>query len=90
MLLLGSSGEFFAFSMEEKKELIDFAVKCINKRVELIMDVYAVGKPFVPFIKEAMVMKNIIDYSVSTKPMPVADEEQKARIREILDWYERG
>ena len=62
----------------------------IQQKINKIMDVYAVGKPFVPFIKEAMVMKHIIDYAVSTKPMSAANEEQKARIREILDWYEKG
>lgn len=35
ILILGSIGEFFAISMEEKKKLIDTAVSYINKRVTL-------------------------------------------------------
>jgi 4-hydroxy-tetrahydrodipicolinate synthase len=37
ILILGSIGEFFALTMEQKKELIRFAVKKINKRVQLIV-----------------------------------------------------
>lgn len=35
IVLLGSIGEFFNVPKEKQKELIDFAVKCINKRVKL-------------------------------------------------------
>lgn len=35
IVLLGSTGEFFSISMEEKKELIDLAIKHINKRIKL-------------------------------------------------------
>lgn len=35
ILILGSIGEFFAISMEEKKKLVDTAVSCIDKRVTL-------------------------------------------------------
>ncbi len=37
ILILGSIGEFFALTMEQKKELISFAAKHINKRVPLIV-----------------------------------------------------
>ncbi len=37
LLLLGSIGEFFALSMETKKELISFACEYINKRTEVII-----------------------------------------------------
>jgi 2-dehydro-3-deoxy-D-pentonate aldolase len=37
ILFLGSIGEFFAFSMEEKKELISFAVKTVNKRASVFI-----------------------------------------------------
>ncbi len=36
ILILGSIGEFFAIPMEEKKRLIDQAVKTIGKRVKLL------------------------------------------------------
>lgn len=37
ILILGSIGEFFAIPMEEKKRLIDQAVKTIDKRVKLLV-----------------------------------------------------
>ena len=37
ILLLGSIGEFFAFSMEQKKQLISMAVRYINHRVPVIV-----------------------------------------------------
>ena len=37
ILILGSIGEFFGQTMEQKKELIKFAVDCVAKRVELIV-----------------------------------------------------
>ena len=35
IVLLGSTGEFFSINMEEKRELIDLAIKHINRRVKL-------------------------------------------------------
>ncbi len=37
ILVLGSIGEFFAFSMEQKKDLISRAVRAVNRRVQLIV-----------------------------------------------------
>jgi 4-hydroxy-tetrahydrodipicolinate synthase len=37
LLFFGSIGEFFAFTMEEKKEFIKFAVKTVNKRVPVLI-----------------------------------------------------
>jgi 4-hydroxy-tetrahydrodipicolinate synthase len=37
ILFLGSIGEFFALSLEEKKEFIDFAVKTVNKRAAVMI-----------------------------------------------------
>ncbi|MBP2664880.1 MAG: yagE [Firmicutes bacterium] len=37
ILFLGSIGEFFALSMEEKKEFIKFAIKTVNKRVPVLI-----------------------------------------------------
>lgn len=39
ILFLGSLGEFFAFSLEEKKQLIDFAVAAVDKRVPVIVGI---------------------------------------------------
>lgn len=37
ILFLGSIGEFFALSMEEKKAFITFAIKTVNKRVPVLI-----------------------------------------------------
>jgi 4-hydroxy-tetrahydrodipicolinate synthase len=37
LLFLGSIGEFFAFTMEEKKEFIKFVVKTVDKRVPVLI-----------------------------------------------------
>ena len=37
ILFLGSIGEFFALSLEERKEFIAFAVKTVNKRVPVLV-----------------------------------------------------
>lgn len=56
----------------------------IQQKIDKLMDIYGVGKPFVPFIKEALTEKQIITYAAATKPMPVATESQKEIIRQIL------
>lgn len=37
IVVMGSSGEFFAMSMEQRKQLIDIAVPCINHRVKCLV-----------------------------------------------------
>lgn len=37
ILFLGSTGEFFAMTMKEKKEFISFAIKTVNKRVPVLI-----------------------------------------------------
>jgi dihydrodipicolinate synthase/N-acetylneuraminate lyase len=37
LLFLGSIGEFFALTMEEKKEFIHFVVKTVGKRVPVLI-----------------------------------------------------
>ncbi|SEJ93416.1 4-hydroxy-tetrahydrodipicolinate synthase [Propionispira arboris] len=39
ILFFGSLGEFFAFSLNEKKQMIDFAIKAVNKRVSVMIGV---------------------------------------------------
>lgn len=60
----------------------------MQQKIDRLMDIYAVGKPFVPFIKEAMVMKGIIHYGTATRPMPEATKEQKEQLKRILDQEE--
>lgn len=58
--------------------------------IDQLMDIYAVGKPFVPFIKAALVRKGIIAHAAATKPMPEPTPEQLERLDEIMDRYEQG
>ncbi|ADK13167.1 MULTISPECIES: dihydrodipicolinate synthase family protein [Clostridium] len=37
LLIMGSSGEFYAMSTEQRKELIDLAISYVNKRTKLII-----------------------------------------------------
>lgn len=60
----------------------------VQQEIDKLMDIYAVGKPFVPFIKEAMAMKGIIKHSTATKPMPEATEVQKSQLKAIMERYE--
>jgi len=67
----------------------DFAkLQEVQQKIDKMMDIYGVGKPFVPFIKEAMAMKGIIAHATATKPMPVATEAQKAQLKSIMERYE--
>lgn len=60
-----------------------------QRKVDKLMDIYGVGMPFVPFIKEAMAQKGIIASAQATFPMPAATEEQKAALKAIMDRYEK-
>lgn len=59
-------------------------VRAIQNRVDKIMDIYSVGKPFVPIIKEAMAMQGYIAHATATKPMPKTTEAQKEKLKAIL------
>ncbi|MDE7095794.1 MAG: dihydrodipicolinate synthase family protein [Anaeroplasmataceae bacterium] len=63
------------------------AVHNIQHKIDKLLDIYAVGKPFVPFIKQALADKNIIAYPTATKPMPTATKEQINQIKTILEEY---
>ncbi|MGX9134877.1 dihydrodipicolinate synthase family protein [Rummeliibacillus sp. JY-2-4R] len=39
ILFFGSIGEFFAFTMEEKKQLVDFAVEIVNNKVPVLIGI---------------------------------------------------
>lgn len=57
----------------------------IQRQVDRLMDLYGVGKPFVPFIKEALVMRGVIRCAAATRPMPRATEAQRAQLRAIME-----
>lgn len=62
-------------------------VKHIQEQIDCLMDIYTVGKPFVPFIKEALVMKEIIRYSAATMPMPSVTQEQRNALSAVMERY---
>lgn len=57
---------------------------CIQRTIDALMDIYSVGKPFVPYIKEAMVMRGIIRHNSATKPMPAVTDAQREKLKAIL------
>lgn len=50
-----------------------------------LMDIYAIGKPFIPAMKEALVQKGILRSATATKPMPELTAEQKQAVAALLD-----
>lgn len=55
-----------------------------QQRIDHLMDIYAVGSPFVPFIKEAMALCGLPMRARATFPLPSPSAEQTARLRAIL------
>lgn len=63
-------------------------LQSVQQTIDKLMDIYSVGKPFVPYIKEALVMRGIIKYSTASCPMPVVTSEQKERLKQIMENYQ--
>ena len=59
----------------------------IQAKIDGLMDIYGVGKPFVPFIKQALVIKGIIRWAAATKPMPIVTQEQRDALVAIMEKY---
>lgn len=59
-------------------------VTAIQKRIDKLMDIYQVGKPFVPYIKKAMEIRGIPVKDYCTFPLPRASEEEKLKLKEIM------
>lgn len=73
------------------KAVNDSDLKCaaeIQKKIDKLMDIYSVGKPFVPFIKEALYINGIISSNEATKPMPKVTSEQTEALKKIMRGYE--
>ncbi len=56
----------------------------IQRKIDQLMDVYQVGKPFVPYIKKAMMLKGIPVKDYCSFPLPVANDAQVSKLHEIL------
>lgn len=72
-----------------RKSDLQKATNC-QRCIDRLMDIYSVGKPFVPFIKAALTRKGIIQHSTATKPMPAVTREQLEQLVEIMEVYEKG
>ena len=59
----------------------------IQKKIDKLMNIYSVGKPFVPFIKEALYIKGIITSGDATIPMPNVKEAQTELLKKIMEEY---
>lgn len=57
----------------------------IQKTINILMGIYNVGKPFVPYIKKAMQIVGLPVRNCCTFPMPEVTEEETERIRKILE-----
>jgi len=57
----------------------------IQKTVDILMEIYSVGKPFVPYIKKAMQIVGLPVKEYCTVPMPKVTESEAGRIRNILE-----
>lgn len=60
------------------------AVQAMQQRIDLLMEIYQVGKPFVPYIKAAMEERGILVNAASSFPFPQVTERDRAQIRAIL------
>lgn len=55
-----------------------------QRMVDSLMDVYNVGFPFVPAIKEGLVQKGVISHGVPSKPMRALNGEEKKTLASLL------
>jgi 4-hydroxy-tetrahydrodipicolinate synthase len=63
--------------------------QAVQQKIDKLMNIYAVGKPFVPFIKQALVEAGIIKHATASFPMPVATDAQKEQLKQIMTEYEK-
>ncbi len=59
-----------------------------QRMVDSLMDIYSVGFPFVPAIKEGLVQKGVLRYNVPSKPMKALDAEQGKAVAAIMARYQ--
>lgn len=56
----------------------------LQQKVNRCMDIYSIGAPFVPYVKEAVRQCGVIETSKCTCPMPELDETEQAKIHAFL------
>lgn len=55
-----------------------------QQKINRCMDIYFIGAPFVPYVKEAVRQCGIIDSAKCTFPMPDLNEAEQAKVRAFL------
>ncbi|MDF2988987.1 MAG: dihydrodipicolinate synthetase [Eubacterium sp.] len=60
------------------------SVAGIQRKIDRLMDIYQVGKPFVPYIKKAMMLKGIPVKDYCSFPLPAVNEAQVSKLWDIL------
>lgn len=55
-----------------------------QQKINRCMDLYSIGAPFVPYVKEAVHQLGIIKSTKCTFPMPALNQEQKQKVHEFL------
>ncbi|MBQ8953446.1 MAG: dihydrodipicolinate synthase family protein [Clostridia bacterium] len=56
----------------------------LQQTIDRLMDIYAVGAPFIPFIKRATALRGVPVNSAVSFPFPAVTEEQDEALRRIL------
>ncbi len=56
----------------------------LQQKIDRLMDIYQVGSPFIPFIKQAVAMRGVPVSSEVGFPFPAVTEEQQEKLREIM------
>ncbi len=74
---------FSAWVKAVKAQDMKKVVAC-QRMVDSLMDVYSVGFPFVPAIKEGLVQKGILRYNTPSKPMRALNEEEKKTLAALM------
>jgi len=59
-------------------------VAALQQVIDRLMDIYAVGSPFIPFIKQATALRGVPVSSRVSFPFPSVTEEQEQKLAEIL------
>lgn len=68
-----------AFAQNDMKRVAE-----VQQKVDILMGIYSVGKPFVPYIKKAMQIIGLPVKEYCTFPMPQVTDGETERIKNIL------
>lgn len=74
-----------AFAREDLAE-----VARLQRVIDRMMEIYAVGDPFIPILKKGLVLRGVIESDRCTPPFPPADAAQTGRITALLRAMEIG